>query len=257
MLTVDEIHARLKARFCLPEWIYIAEVRNTLGYCRGVTYADGLAFNLFPSRGNEFHGFELKINRNDVLKELGNLKKSENIQQYCDRWWLVVGDKTIVNIAELPPYWGLMIPYGKGLRQVKAAPLQKRVKEFTRGFMASLFKKIYVNSPTREQLNAEYERGHVDGEAQVHLPQQHLIDDAKRIQEQVEQFEKASGIRINQYSGGQSLGEAVKVVRDATRISAHIGNLENTERTHRRVAEAAKTAAENLRELLKNANRVD
>jgi len=248
MLTVDELHARLKSRFCMPEWIYIREVRSTLGYSSAVTYADGMAVNLYPSRGCEVHGFELKTNRDDVLKEFRNLKKSENIQGYCDRWWLVVGDKTIVNIAELPPYWGLLIPYGQGLRQVRAAP-KREAETWTRGFLVSLFKKIYVNSPVGAQLHAEYERGKKDGITQGQLPQKDLMVRVNNILEQVKRFEEISGIEISTYNG-RSLGEAVEIVRDATRIGMHIRDLENTEREHNRIAKAAKEAAENLRKLL-------
>jgi len=102
-----------------------------------------------------------------------------------------------------------------------------------------------------QEKKAEYKRGHEDGEAQSQIPQQDLIDSAKKIQEEVKQFEKASGITIGQYTGGQGLGEAVQIVRDATRIGTHIGDLKNTERTHRRIADAAKSAAEKLQKLIK------
>jgi len=248
MLTVDEIQARLKTRYCLPHYVYMTEIRSATGFVHNVTYADGLAISLYPSKGYDIHGFEIKISRNDVLKELSYLQKSENIQKFCSRWWLVVGNKSIVDIAELPPYWGLLIPYGSGLRQAKAAPLQK-AEIITPDFLASLIQRMYLTSPNKTVLNAEYKLGFEAGKAEsVSSEQRYQIEQSEKIAEQVKKFEQISGIEITSYNGC-SMGKAVRFIKSAERIGNTIGQLKSTAREHQRVVDAAQSAIANLQKL--------
>lgn len=245
---VDEIQTRLKARYCLPHYVYMAEVRSATGFAGDVTYADGLAISLYPSKGYDIHGFEIKVSRNDVLKELKSLQKSENIQRFCSRWWLVIGDKSVVEIAELPPYWGLLIPYGSGLRQAKAAPLQK-AEMITPDFLASLVQRMYLESPNKTALNAEYNRGFEAGKAEsISSKPKYQIERAKRLEEQVKKFEEISGIEITNYNG-RSMGEAVKFVQNAERIGNTIRQLKSTVEEHQRVVNAVRSAIKNLQKL--------
>ena len=81
----------LREKYKAPEYAYLTEVRNATGYSRRDTYADGIAMSLWPSRGLEVMGFEIKVSRSDLLQELRALNKSAPIQKYCDRWHLVLG----------------------------------------------------------------------------------------------------------------------------------------------------------------------
>jgi hypothetical protein len=51
--------------------------------------------SLWPSRGIELHGIEIKVSRNDWLKELGDPAKADEIARFCDRWWVAAGDESI------------------------------------------------------------------------------------------------------------------------------------------------------------------
>ena len=44
---------------------------------------------VWPSRGLYLHGFEIKVHRNDWLRELKNPAKAEEIAGYCHFWWVV------------------------------------------------------------------------------------------------------------------------------------------------------------------------
>ena len=113
--TTDEVREILRRRYASPEWAFLEEVRNQTGYQKKVErYADGVAVNLWPSRGLEVLGFEIKARRGDWVKELKDPSKSVEIQQYCDRWWVVAGGRNIVQPGELPPTWGLMVVHGNG-----------------------------------------------------------------------------------------------------------------------------------------------
>ncbi len=61
--------------------------------------------NLYPSRGLEINGFEVKGSRQDWIKELKSPEKSAPVQRFCDRWW-IVAPAGIIQPGELPPTWG-------------------------------------------------------------------------------------------------------------------------------------------------------
>ena len=116
-----ELYEMIERRFRYPEWTVLPGVANATG--GGIQRrCDALAMNLWPSRGLELHGFEIKVSRADFLRELKDPEKAEKIAKYCDRWWLVVASADIVQEGELPPAWGLLIARGESLRLKKEAP---------------------------------------------------------------------------------------------------------------------------------------
>lgn len=131
------IAAALRERYCKPEWSIFFEVSNGTG-TRGHRYADAVAMNLYPSRGLEIHGFEIKAHRSDWLRELKNPEKAEAVFKYCDRWW-IVAEKGVVKSGELPPTWGL-IEHDNGLRQHTAAPKLTPIP-MNRTFAAALLRR--------------------------------------------------------------------------------------------------------------------
>ena len=64
--TESDLTDALKARFCLPAWAFFPAVRNAAGFDANRT-ADGIAMSLWPSRGLEVYGFEIKVSRGDWL----------------------------------------------------------------------------------------------------------------------------------------------------------------------------------------------
>lgn len=66
------------------------------------------------------HGFEVKVSRSDWLTELKDPSKAEAWSRYCNYFWLVASDKSIVQ-NDLPEGWGLMVPHGNSLRVAKSA----------------------------------------------------------------------------------------------------------------------------------------
>jgi hypothetical protein len=132
------ITAALRERYCKPEWSIFFEVSNGTG-ARGHRYADAVAMNLFPSRGLEINGFEIKTYRSDWLKELKNPEKAEPVFKYCNRWW-IVAEKGLVKPGELPPTWGLIEHAAGKLRQDIAAPALSPVP-LDRTFAAALLRR--------------------------------------------------------------------------------------------------------------------
>jgi hypothetical protein len=70
-----------------------------------------------PDAGPKLHGHEVKVSRSDWLAELREPEKAEAFARFCDFWWLVVSDKSIVR-DDLPEGWGLMVASGDTLRAV-------------------------------------------------------------------------------------------------------------------------------------------
>jgi hypothetical protein len=77
---------------------------------------DAVAVGIWGGAGHLIHGFEIKASRADLLAELRQPGKGEAGWRRCDRWWLVVGDRSILRDDDpLPDGWGVLIPRGRGL----------------------------------------------------------------------------------------------------------------------------------------------
>lgn len=159
-LTEAQLFARLKKRYDAPEYAIFPSVQNTTGFSRQRREADAIAMGLWPSRGMEVLGFEIKSRRSDWLAELRKVSKSAAIQKYCNRWWIVAADKDVVKLeaGELPPTWGLMVPRGKNqlVTVVEAPPLEP--EPLDRGFIAALLRRAQEASQRpdlEEKIRAE------------------------------------------------------------------------------------------------------
>lgn len=139
-MSTKDIRMALRKRYAPPAWAYLEEVRNKTGYGGGPERtADAIAMSLYPSRGLELHGFEIKVSRSDWVRERDNPDKAEAIARYCDKWWLVT-TADIVRLGELPPTWGHMILSDKGLST--AVEAEKRTADnIDKRFIAAMLRR--------------------------------------------------------------------------------------------------------------------
>lgn len=200
------LHDALRNRFSPPAWGLIWEVGNATGQ-RITNYADALAMSVWPSRGLELHGIEIKTNRADWLRELGDPKKSVAVQKYCDYWWLVV-EKDVVNDGELPGAWGLLVRRGERLHCVKEAP-KLEAKALDRTFLAAMFRRLsdaqatfIPKSSIDKEIAAKVEEARKRGEADAARGFEYTDRDYKRLKQAVDDFERESGVRITLYQAG-------------------------------------------------------
>ena len=215
-MKTNEIIEALKARFGAPAYAFLTEVPDGTGAQKFRT-ADALAMSLWPSRGLELFGFEVKASRTDWLKERDEPEKAERICQYCDRWYLVVGSKDIVKPGELPSTWGLMVPRGDSLVIEVEAPKLDPLP-ISRSFLASIARKVSEGTYcTHKELDlvksAAYDSGYRAGleREDTHSAQEQL----KRVLAQVAEFEKTSGVSIGLGQWGETrdkIGDAVRRV---------------------------------------------
>lgn len=200
------------------DWVCIPQVPSGTGLDKKTT-ADAVAMSLWPSRGLELHGFEIKVSRSDWLAELKKPAKAESISRYCDRWWLVA-DKGVANKDELPKGWGLLVPHGNGLRSVVTAELTD-AEPMTRSILAGLlrasdkFRERRVRQETNaddlaKKLGAKFQAGVEHGKATAERKAKFELEQAANLKQAVADFEAATGLRIAGYRpNGERLGEQV------------------------------------------------
>lgn len=209
-MNAAEVVTRLRARFAPPEYALFTDVGDATGG-RATRRADAIAMSLWPSRGLELHGFEVKVDRRDWLRELKQPAKAEALARFCDRWWVVVSDDDIVQRGELPPTWGLLVAKGpKLVAKVDAPKLEPQ--QVTRSFLAAMLRVAQAQSPAEAVLAAARAEGVEEGKrlgiAQAAAERDGTVRRSLALRASVEAFEAKSGVRICEYDGPR-LGEAV------------------------------------------------
>lgn len=233
MAETAQVRSALRKRYPAPEWSFLEEVRNGTGHSIRERYADAIALNLWPSRGMELHGFEIKVSRYDWTKELQNPLKSESIQNYCDRWWLVAGDEKIVQDGELPPTWGLYVLQGQKLVCKREAP-KLSPKELDRKFIASILRRATESLSTTLESSERYREGYVkgleEGKYQAERETDRKVRAYDNLQKKIDEFEKKSGIHLNTWDLGNQ-AEAVQLLMQLKRYNrGNIAALESAAR---------------------------
>jgi len=169
-MTESECYETIAAAHAAPEWACFRDVVNATGFA-GSRRADALAMNLYPSRGLEIRGFEIKVSRGDLRKELATPDKAETIAQFCSTWYLVT-PAGLTDKDEIPLAWGIMEIGDKGLRTKRAAtPRQPdEVVPPTKLFVAALARAAHKEidairkdwiprSDITEKMEARYRAG--------------------------------------------------------------------------------------------------
>jgi len=215
----QQLYQLIKQRFKPPAWVTFSEVSDGTGV-NIARYADAIAMAIWPSRGYDLNGFEIKVSRSDWLKELNDPAKSWPIQRFCDAWWIVAADDTIVKDGELPSTWGLMVPNGGKLKIVKRAPKLKP-ERMDRAFVASILRRQYQCQEVFVRNRVEAMLG--DGVDSRAIARQEGIDLKVRVREleaennalrgSLSDFEKVSGIKVTRWNG-KKMGELINQLRE-------------------------------------------
>jgi len=225
-MTEDAIADLLAAKHGLPQWAFLRAVRNATGFPAQLRTADAMAVSLWPSRGIEVWGFEIKCERRDWLNELKRPEKAEAICQFCDRWWIVTPEKVVLE-KDLPKTWGWMEVVKNRLKVRKPAP-ELKPRALTSVFLASLVRAAISQVSPEAQKKEAFNRGVVEGRRQA---EDNAVNELKRLRQSneswervAEDFRRKSGVYICQYSNGSEIGEAVRQVLngDHTKIDQRL-----------------------------------
>lgn len=238
-------------------WLLFYEVAQRTGY-NNTGYADAMALSVWPSRGIQLLGFEIKRSRSDLLKELRDEQKAEKFIKFCHQWWLVVSDAKLTEGVEVPPNWGILAPRNQVLYQVRpAAKLEPAA--WTPDFIASMmrrFHEAHVKKDMAEMRAAIEERAKQMSQVSVQKVGQSEINAAKRnaehykglyeaTQERIRLFEERSGIPVNNWQAN-NIGELVRALQDVNTRSVLRQQLAQSRAAAERIIKSMDGATKNL-----------
>lgn len=217
-----DIKQSLQKRYDPQQWALFFEVPDsTGGHDRR---ADAMAFNLWPSRGLETLGFEIKVFRSDWLNELKS-EKSANLQKFCDQWF-IVAPAGIVKTEELPKSWGLLEVNEAGeIRQKIKAQKLKPIK-FDPNFTMSLLR---CSTKPPEWYNAEIERLNNENfealKKERKEQSEHYESRLKKETSWMSEFQANVGIDVHGYNKEQVLA-FFTMFNDQKKVERFIANME-------------------------------
>lgn len=210
---MPSIEDLLRARYPQKTHALMFEVRNAAGFS-ATRSCDAIAVGLWPSRGLELTGFEIKRSRTDWQREYREPEKADAFTAFCDAWYVVASDDKIVQMDELPERWGLLVATSReNLKCVKAAP-KLTPEPLSRGMLATLLKRAIEQE--RGPIKAARDEGFAAGQKyQRELEERRRkdgLDELSTLRKKVDDFERASGIAMYWERDGAKIGDAVRVV---------------------------------------------
>jgi hypothetical protein len=230
-MTSADICAAMRERYKQPEWCLFFEVANGTGG-NAKRHADALAMNMYPSRGLAILGFEIKVSRQDLKRELENPDKAEAVAQYCNEWWLAVPEGLIRDEDNIPTPWGIIeLISGKMWVKKKAQALEP--KPVTKQFMAAVLRSAgKVDEATLQEARnkaaqeiTEYYERRLNNEIESRT------GNFKKLKEKVDEFKKATGQELNYYTDIEGLAERLKIAESMDEINGRYGALKSMRRS--------------------------
>jgi hypothetical protein len=218
----------LEAKFCLPHYITLFEVRDSTGFDSSRS-ADAVVISLYASRGREVRGFEIKHNRADWLKELRDPSKAEEIGKFCDYFYLLtpdvppqakLGEKSsiIAKLEEIPGPWGWMVLKGERLKIIKQ-PEKITPAPLDRPMLCSLLyaTKARFFAEAIKQLEATIAERVKERHASLTSNSSYYQREYEKLVKTVKDFETATGLNVQYQSESRlpKLGEAVRMLMSA------------------------------------------
>jgi len=223
-MTEQDVAIALSKKYPSPQYAFLTHVRNQTGYGNltndSVRTADALALGLWKTRGYNLEGFEIKVSREDWIKEWKDPSKAEAIAKFCDYWWIVVSDSAIIHTGELPTGWGLKAMVKGHIVTLQQAERNTDVEPMSRSMLCGFMRKVDENlnsiyTPTVEVEKIIKERV----ETGIKYGLERSGDKTKQYDELVEKvrvFEEFSGVDLNiewtREEKIEEIGEAVKMV---------------------------------------------
>uniref|UniRef100_A0AAU6W1Q9 Uncharacterized protein n=1 Tax=Pseudomonas phage Touem01 TaxID=3138548 RepID=A0AAU6W1Q9_9VIRU len=218
-----DVRAALRGRFIAPEWALFFEVGDQTGSNQS-RWADAVSMNMYPSRGLEIHGFEIKVSRSDWLSELKNPAKSAPVQRYCDRWWIICPDG-IIKPGELPPTWGhYEVKPGGAIRQVVAAP-KLAAEPVTKGFMAAMLRRAGAvdQDVVGTLVRAAVEEQRASDRMNIQREVDGRTSEAKLAIEQLQKIAEIAGVEYRTWMDTEEIGRAVAYVIKTGVLNTYAG----------------------------------
>ena len=217
-ITSEDIVNALEKRYPDTAYVTLFEVSDRTGGRNRA--ADVIILSMWPSRGLDIIGIEIKVHRGDWISELRKPAKAEAFFNFCNEWWVYTAPNIVKN-GELPRTWGLIEFDGKRFKVIKKAPSLKP-KPVTKPLMMSLIRNALsqgaasVHWKYRMEMSEARQSGREETKYKLEDKDAELRAALKRIQD----FERASGLRLGGFSSGlgwhghdaEDCGKAVRAV---------------------------------------------
>lgn len=214
-LKTQDVQDRIAEKFSVDNgYACIFEVRDGAGHSGNRTI-DVIVMNLWPSRGLDIWGIEIKASRSDWLREVKNPEKADKIFSMVNSFFVAVADKDIIKPGELPKDWGLLVPHGKSMKFVE--PGVHKDVEVSRSFLAAMLKATQTRTPAEIIRQTAYNKGFEEGRKVVadDYHANRMKNHLNELQKSVNEFQEASGLKIDGWNQGKRLGELVMWLKTA------------------------------------------
>lgn len=236
----------LGLRYAFPEWFLDFEI--TLENRR----LDAVAINLWRKR---VYGFEVKVTKQDLMRELADWTKSEAAMRCTDAFYLVT-PKGLADGVDLPGDWGWLEQRGKGglytrkqPRELPANALMNR--ELACRMISRVSEKVMrangaVMNETRQQIRAE-----IRAELERRDAEQRALErtETDQVRKDYHALLTALGLGPRQWDAQeQALKIAGVLARYKGRHGAMLRNLERLSQDLERHAQLAREAFLNAKD---------
>nr|WP_214692502.1 hypothetical protein [Variovorax paradoxus] len=172
--------------------------------------ADIVLMNLWPSRGMDLIGYEVKTARSDWLRELKSPEKAWPVMQYMDRWFLLAAPG-VAKLDEIPTNWGFQEFDGKRVRTLKPAP-QLEPKPITKTFLGSLLRRQVrdADAIVSRALNDKIREVDQQVEAKVAKRLRERGDETQVLKDKIAVIKDKTGIDLLTYAPDEQIVHALK-----------------------------------------------
>lgn len=228
MTTARHIEVALRKRYPDQAHALIFQVANGTGGNKSRT-ADAIAFGLWPSRGLDIEGIEIKVSRSDWLRELADPHKADTFARHCHRWW-VATLPSVVEAGELPPAWGLIELKRGVMRQAVEAPRNPTPDPIPHKMWCAIMRAVQ----TAELSAVNAQRAAIAKEAEE-TARSRVARDLDRLQTAVRKFKEATGVDVLYTYNAEQIGQALQLIEDG--------------RSHERVLRSVRALPDQLRVL--------
>jgi hypothetical protein len=208
--------------------------------------ADIVVLNLWPSRGMDLNGYEVKTARSDWLRELKQPEKAWPVMKYMDRWWLLASPG-VAKLDEIPTNWGFMEFNGVKTRVLKPAPKLEPVA-VTKTFLGAMLRKpirdLDAEVARRVATHLAEHREKLKKEAMASMGRP--AEELQKLTEKLSLVERETGIDLLGWKPADEQAAALKFALKSNAMGRW-GGLDSLVTTLHAAAKAAESIAKEVR----------
>lgn len=193
-MTAEDIRAAIRRRYSDSRQYAIAEeVGLTTGYSH--RRLDMMVLDCYSSNGFRIDGFEIKISKADLKRELEDPEKHIAFFDFIDYYTLAVPAGIVDSLMDvIPKKWGILIVNEDGSTRTKRKALaledRKADKAIPRGFFASVTRAIQSRQPSEQEIQQAYECGRKDEKERLSREQAYWRDRVSKEAESLKAYDE-------------------------------------------------------------------